>query len=331
MLYGEALAEFGENSRGSWGLNHVDEGTSGCLKVTSLMDKNSKRERRSSGGRRSGFGSYASEQAILEDWMSCGPAAREAHSTPRIVHHWEFGTLSSEESRFHGFSGPLHSKATELKVRSTRYGSSSMPRSSTLGSGSSKSFLASKLTLGKPANGSRNKIRSAHPAPKFPGSREKSLPQSTSTLAGLEGEPGVRVKELKPCNCSKSKCLKLYCECFAAGKTCGPQCKCLNCTNTPDHADEIDRARKSALDRNPHAFTPKIEMDGGVLVTRSKGVIRGCRCRKSGCLKGYCECYQAKVPCSHFCVCMECQNKAAGPIRPPKPPQSEPSTRTIVT
>lgn len=26
----------------------------------------------------------------------------------------------------------------------------------------------------------------------------------------------------KPCNCRKSKCLKLYCECFAAGRMCTP-------------------------------------------------------------------------------------------------------------
>jgi len=262
MLYGEALAEFGENSRGSWGLNHVDEGkSSGSLKVTSLMDKSSTRERRSSGGERSGFGSYASEQAILDEWMSCGAEASELDSTPRIVHHWEFGAVSSEESRFHGFSGPLNSKAIELKVRPTRYGSSSIPRSSALGSGRSKSFPAPKLPLGKSANESRNKFRSVHPVPKFPGSSEMSKPQYSSTL-GLEGEPGVRVKELKPCNCSKSKCLKLYCECFAAGKTCGPLCKCVSCKNTTEHGDEIDRARKSALDRNPHAFTPKIEMVG---------------------------------------------------------------------
>ena len=34
------------------------------------------------------------------------------------------------------------------------------------------------------------------------------------------------------CNCSKSNCLKMYCECFKAGKRCGDQCKCTNCLNT---------------------------------------------------------------------------------------------------
>jgi hypothetical protein len=37
------------------------------------------------------------------------------------------------------------------------------------------------------------------------------------------------------CNCKKSKCLKLYCECFIAGKVCGPDCNCNGCENTCNH------------------------------------------------------------------------------------------------
>ena len=33
------------------------------------------------------------------------------------------------------------------------------------------------------------------------------------------------------CNCKKSKCLKLYCECFANGTGCGPDCNCQDCVN----------------------------------------------------------------------------------------------------
>lgn len=32
------------------------------------------------------------------------------------------------------------------------------------------------------------------------------------------------------CNCKKTCCLKLYCECFAANKDCR-NCKCISCDN----------------------------------------------------------------------------------------------------
>ena len=36
----------------------------------------------------------------------------------------------------------------------------------------------------------------------------------------------------KQCNCKNSRCLKLYCECFASGQYCEPgSCNCLNCFN----------------------------------------------------------------------------------------------------
>lgn len=33
------------------------------------------------------------------------------------------------------------------------------------------------------------------------------------------------------CKCKRSGCLKKYCECFQAGRLCGPQCKCQDCKN----------------------------------------------------------------------------------------------------
>ena len=62
------------------------------------------------------------------------------------------------------------------------------------------------------------------------------------------------------CNCSKSRCLKLYCDCFAAGRTCDG-CNCTGCCNTEDHKDERLEAMNQILDRNPHAFKPKFSSE----------------------------------------------------------------------
>lgn len=36
------------------------------------------------------------------------------------------------------------------------------------------------------------------------------------------------------CNCEKSRCIKLYCECYANGVYCDG-CNCVDCLNTPNH------------------------------------------------------------------------------------------------
>ena len=40
--------------------------------------------------------------------------------------------------------------------------------------------------------------------------------------------------------------------------------------------------------------------------TESKIII--CKCRKTKCLKSYCECYQAGQPCKKECNCYDCSN-----------------------
>lgn len=61
---------------------------------------------------------------------------------------------------------------------------------------------------------------------------------------------GVRRKH---CNCSKSQCLKLYCDCFANGEFC-QDCTCKDCFNNLENEDERQRAIRSCLERNPSAF-----------------------------------------------------------------------------
>ena len=140
-----------------------------------------------------------------------------------------------------------------------------------------------------------------------------SQPQSTSaatlpstSAAASASAPSNRPR--KPCNCTRSQCLKLYCDCFANGEFCS-NCNCINCSNNLDHEESRQKAIKQCLERNPHAFHPKI---GKGKTTAQEGIERrhtkGCNCRRSGCLKNYCECYEAKILCTDLCKCCACKN-----------------------
>ncbi|KAM7255841.1 hypothetical protein ACFE04_011582 [Oxalis oulophora] len=130
-------------------------------------------------------------------------------------------------------------------------------------------------------------------------------------------EAGESESSCKRCNCKKSKCLKLYCECFAAGVYCIEPCACQDCFNKPIHEDTVLATRKQIESRNPLAFAPKVirafdsapeVKDDSSKTPASARHKRGCNCKKSSCLKKYCECYQGGVGCSINCRCETCKN-----------------------
>jgi hypothetical protein len=102
------------------------------------------------------------------------------------------------------------------------------------------------------------------------------------------------------CNCVKSKCLKLYCDCFRSGQFCDDGCACNSCLNTKEESGIGGRrhlAIQQCLEKKPDAFTKKIKDAGS-----------GCACKNNRCLKKYCECFRMELVCSANCTCRGCEN-----------------------
>ena len=87
------------------------------------------------------------------------------------------------------------------------------------------------------------------------------------------------------CNCTKTRCVKKYCECFANNRYC-KDCNCIDCLNKYIYSNNYNNSSKD-LSENEEVF---------------------CTCAKSNCTKKYCECYKSGKKCNDKCRCTNCLN-----------------------
>ncbi|KAG8086062.1 hypothetical protein GUJ93_ZPchr0010g8830 [Zizania palustris] len=129
-------------------------------------------------------------------------------------------------------------------------------------------------------------------------------------------EEGADGNGCKHCTCKKSRCLKLYCPCFTGGGYCSEKCGCHPCFNKALYAETVQTTRKVLLSRQKRMSLkinrrsePNAEaVEDAHHSSSSTPPKRGCNCKKSSCLKKYCDCYQDGTGCSLFCRCEDCRN-----------------------
>lgn len=92
-------------------------------------------------------------------------------------------------------------------------------------------------------------------------------------------EPSTPPRPASGCHCRKSRCLKLYCVCYAAGTACTAGCRCQDCGNLT--ATNVARAKP-----------------------------QHCACTRNACRTKYCVCVAAGRACGPLCRCTGCDNHA---------------------
>ena len=134
--------------------------------------------------------------------------------------------------------------------------------------------------------------------------QDQNLPPARSARCGLGIEKPARIAGKHCCSCKKSRCLKLYCECFAAGGYCYG-CNCVECHNQAEHEDEIREINQTLNEKNPSALKRRLNEEN------EEKLPVACNCTKSECLKKYCECYKKGLKCNSRCNCTSCKNAMA--------------------
>ena len=186
-------------------------------------------------------------------------------------------------------------------------------------------------------------IRTRSPSSRRASSKKARMSFETD-LSEESSQSETAKEKIIGCKCVKSSCLKLYCTCFQKGSYCLDTCGCINCLNTSDNdGPGGTRAQtiQEILKRRPTAFEPKVSVAvtnssptiGQILgsdassssspshsdamkppaqryrgAVRTKGVVLGCKCSKSKCLKLYCPCFEKGIVCNEHCSCIDCKN-----------------------
>jgi hypothetical protein len=136
----------------------------------------------------------------------------------------------------------------------------------------------------------KNKISSLHGAP--PGT-QNGMPADLVARLGATSPTQIETThrdevQIMGCTCKKTRCLKLYCQCFGVKLHCGPACRCLQCFNTRKHEKQRKEAMRQILARNPGAFDTKFQKNLKATAAITNKVLAhklGCKCRKSACMK----------------------------------------------
>jgi hypothetical protein len=110
---------------------------------------------------------------------------------------------------------------------------------------------------------SNNLKRRCHPG-EPDGRYEKSTSNEGSPLEIYNADIG--------CRCTKTKCLKLYCDCFQAGKVCKEYCECSECKNTQEESGPNGvrtRVIRDILKRRPDAFQRRTKDPDAICACKS--------------------------------------------------------------